>query len=191
MEVMEAIKGRRSIRNYTSRPVDDKTLEIILEAARQAPSWANTQCWRFILVRDKKVKDKLIDTLIRLPNRPNPAARAVKETPVTIVACAELRKSGYSFREPKKPVTDKGDWYMYDVALAMENLTLAAHGLGLGTVHVGAFDAVKAAEVLEVPEGFAVVSMTPLGYPDEEPDPRPRKEMAEIVFYNKFGGEKG
>ena len=109
MEVMEAIKGRRSIRNYTSRPVDDKTLEIILEAARQAPSWANTQCWRFILVRDKKVKDKLIDTLTRLPNRPNPAARAVKETPVTIVACAELRKSGYSFREPKKPVTDKGD----------------------------------------------------------------------------------
>ncbi|MBA7476389.1 NADPH-flavin oxidoreductase [subsurface metagenome] len=191
MELIEAIKGRRSIRKYTSRAVDDKTLNTILEAARQAPSWANTQCWRFILVRDSKIKDRLADTLMRLPDRLNPSAEAVKKTSVTIVACAETKRSGYSFREPKEPVTDKGDWYMYDVALAMQNLTLAAHALGLGTVHIGAFDAVKAAEVLGVPEGYAVVTMTPLGYPDESPKARPRKELNEIVFYDKFGGEQG
>ena len=192
MELMEAIEGMRSIRKYTSRAVDDKTLEIVLEAARQAPSWANTQCWRFIVVRDSKLKNKLADTAIEVvTGKGNRGAEAMRVTPIAIVVCAELRKAGYSLGEPMGPVTDKGDWYMYDVALAMLNLTLAAHGLGLGTVHIGAFDAVKAAEILGVPEGFAVVAVTPLGYPDEEPKARPRKELAEIVFYDKFGGEKG
>jgi len=189
MELMEAIKGRRSIRKYTSRAVDDKTLNIILEAARQAPSWANTQCWRLIVVRDSQLRNKLADTAIEVVNnRPNRGAEAMRITPVAIVACAEMRKAGYSIKEPRGPVTDKGDWYMYDVALAMQNLTLAAHAMGLGTVHIGAFDAIKVAEILGVPEGFAVVAMTPLGYPDEEPKARPRKELNEIVFYDKFGG---
>jgi nitroreductase len=192
MELMEAINGRRSIRRYTSKPVDNKTLNTILEAARQAPSWANTQCWRFVVVRDRQLRNKLADTGIDVATgKPNRGTEAMRVTPIAIVVCAEMRKAGYSIKEPKKPVTDKGDWYMYDVALAMQNLTLAAHALGLGTVHIGAFDAIKVAEILRVPEGYAVVSMTPLGYPDEEPNPRPRKEMAEIVFYNKFGGEKG
>ena len=76
---------------------------------------------------------------------------------------------------------------MFDVALAMQNLTLAAHSLGLGTVHVGLFDAKRVADILEVPPGFCVVEMTPLGYPDEKPTARPRKGLSEIVFYNKYG----
>lgn len=190
MEVMEAIKGRRSVRRYNTRPVDDETLNTILEAARQAPSWHNTQCWRFIVVRDSQLRNKLADTGIDVAEgKPNRGAEAMRVTPIAIVACAKLRESGYFTREPKEPVTDKGDWYMYDVALAMQNLMLAAHGLGLGTVNVGAFDSIKVAEILGVPEGFIVVSMTPLGYPDERPNPRPRKELAEIVFYDKFGVE--
>ena len=187
MEVLEAIKTRRSIRKYKTTPVDDKAIELVLEAARWAPSWSNTQCWRFIMVRDSNIKDKLADALIAVSDRPNRAADAIRSAPVAIVACAELGKSGYYAREPREPVTDKGDWYMFDVALAMQNLTLAAHSLGLGTVYVGAFDAKKAATILGVPEGFCVVSMTPLGYPDEEPPIRPRKELSEIVFYDKYG----
>jgi len=188
MEVLETIKTRRSIRKYKSTPVADKDVELVLEAARWAPSWANTQCWRFVVVKDSKIKSKLADTLIAvLSDRPNRATEAIRQTPVVIVACAELGRSGYSVRELGKPVTDKGDWYMFDVALAMQNLTLAAHSLGLGTVHVGAFDAKKVATILGVPEGFRVVSMTPLGYPDEEPPLRPRKELSEIVFYDKYG----
>ena len=76
---------------------------------------------------------------------------------------------------------------MFDIALAMQNLMLAAHSLGLGTVHVGQFDAEKVAAVLEVPEGFSVVEMTPLGYPDQEAKVPPRRELSEIVFYDKFG----
>jgi len=97
-------------------------------------------------------------------------------------------RSGYTHDEPGQRATDKGDyWYMYDVALAMQNLTLAAHSLGLGTVHVGSFDAKRVAELLGVPAGFVVVAMTPLGYPEREGPPRPRKELSEIVFYERYG----
>jgi nitroreductase len=189
MEALEAIKTRRSIRKYKPTPVDDKTLEPVLEAARWAPSWANTQCWRFVVVRDGDTKSKLADTLVGVSDKPNRASEAMRNAPVAIVGCAETRKSGYSRGEPKRPVTDKGDWYMFDVALAMQNLVLAAHALGLGTVFIGAFDALKVSQILEVPEGFVVVAMTPLGYPDEEPEARPRKELAEIVFRGRFGAE--
>lgn len=181
MEVIEAIKTRHSIRSYKTTPVDNKTVEFVLDAARWSPSWANTQCWRFIVVRDSKTKEELAETLGR-----NPSYNAVKTAPVLIVICAELKKSG--FYKDNQPCTDKGDyWYMFDTALAMQNLTLAAHSAGLGTVHIGRFDARKAEEILGVPQGFCVVEMTPLGYPEGEAKPTPRKELAEIVFYEKFG----
>jgi len=180
MEVLEAIKTRRSIRKYKLDPVDDRLLQKVLDAARWAPSWANTQCWRFVVVKDMNTKSKLADTLTAT----NSAMDAIRNAPIVIVACAELGKSG-CHGGPWE--TDKGDWFMFDVALAMQNLVLAAHSLGLATVHVGLFDAQKAAAILEVPAGFCVVEMTPLGYPDQVRDPRPRKELPEIVFYEKWG----
>jgi len=182
MELLEAIRTRRSIRRYKSTPVDDKTIELVLEAARWAPSWKNTQCWRFIAVRDNNIKSQLAN----ITTFNNPSTDAIRNAPVVIVACAELGKSGYS---DGQQASDKGDWYMFDVALAMQNLVLAAHSLGLGTVYNGLFDAKKAATILNVPAGFCVVSLTPLGYPDQEPAPRPRKELAQIAFYDKFGSK--
>ena len=189
MEVLEAIKTRRSIRHYKPDPVDDKALQTVLDAARWAPSWANKQCWRFIVVRDSSIKNELTNTLNKMRREDtlvdNPATKAMIQAPVVIVACAELGKSG--FRSDGTSASEKGDWYMFDVALAMQNLALAAHALGLGTVHVGAFDGKKAAEILGVPEGFCVVEMTPLGFPEREGRVTPRKELSEIVFYDKFG----
>jgi nitroreductase len=188
MEVLEAIKTRRSIRHQKSDPIDDETLQTVLEAARWAPSWANTQCWRFVVVRDNNIKTALADTLSKRKRDDtvsyNPATDAMKQAPVVIVACAEMGKAGC---RDGTPTTDKGDWFMFDVALAMQNLVLAAHALGLGTVIVGAFDAKKAAEILEIPEGFCVVAMTPLGFPEREGRVTSRKELSEIVFYDKYG----
>ncbi len=185
MEVTEAIINRRSVRRMKADPIDDEILERILEAARWAPSWKNTQCWRFVVVRDGNTKEKIAGCMISGRSSENPAATAIIRAPVLIVACAELGKSGLNAGDF---ATDKGDWYMYDVALAMQNLVLEAHSLGLGTVHLGLFDAQKVAGILGVPEGFCVVSMTPLGYPDETPRTVPRKELSEIVFYDKFDG---
>jgi nitroreductase len=191
MELFEAIKNRRSIRRYKSDPVDDKKIEAILEAGRWAPSWANTQCWRFIVVRDPKIKARLADTLmkIKLPDReiPNPGAMAFSAAPVVIVVCGEIGKSGGKHGSVGEYVTDKGDWFMFDTALAVQNMVLAAHGLGLGTVIMGAFDAVQAEKALGVPTGYRVVTMFPVGVPDQEGKAPPRKELSEIVVKDKWG----
>jgi nitroreductase len=186
MDTIDAIKSRRSIRKYKTDPVDDKTLEAVLDAARLAPSWSNTQCWKFIAIRDNTVKSRLADALIVVPaTGSNPAGNAIKSAPVVIVAIAEKGISGYF---EGKLSTDKGEyWYMFDVGLAMQNLTLAATTLGLGTVHVGLFDSKKVASILEIPSNYEVVEMTPLGYPEFQPNQRPRKSLGEIVFHEKFG----
>ena len=180
MDTLEAIKTRRSVRRFTTTPVDQTVLNQVLEAARWSPSWANTQCWRFIIVRDDAVKAELAGIL----SSNNPCTNGIKTAPIVIVACAEMKKSGFYRGEP---VTAKGDWCMFDIGLAMENLALAAHALGLGTTHVGYFDAKKAEAILGIPEGFCVVEMTPLGYPDGEAKAPPRKELTDIVFNGKFG----
>ena len=179
MDVLSAIHTRRSVRHYKAEPVKEADLKVVLEAARWAPSWANTQCARFIVVRDPGIKLKLAGTL----NPGNPAIAAITEAPIVIAACAVLGKAGYKRGEV---CTDKGDWFMFDVGLAMENLVLAAHAIGLGTVHVGLLDAKKAAEILQLPPGVVFVEMTPLGYPNEEPRVIPRKELSEIVFYDRY-----
>lgn len=182
MEVLEAIKSRRSIRTYKTTPVDDKTLETVLEAARQAPSWANTQSWRFIVVRDDSIKAQLAECGIRPGNR---GIAAMKQAPLTIVACAELGKAGC---RDGQVLTDKGGyWYMFDSGIVLQNLVLAAQSLGLGTCYLGGFDAKRAAQIVGVPDGYVVVAMTPLGYPDEQPEAKPRRDLSEIAFQNKFG----
>ena len=184
MDIFEAIKTRRSIRKYQDAPVADDVLQKVLEAARWAPSWANTQCCHFVIVRDEKVRAGLVESLAV----GNPATEAIKTAPVIVVACAELGKAGCYHGEP---CTEKGDWFMFDVALAMQNLVLAAHALGLGTVFTGNFDGGEAANVLGVPAGYVAVAMTPLGYPDQDGRVTPRKELAEIVHYDKFGVTEG
>jgi nitroreductase len=179
MDTLEAIRTRRSIRKYKTTPVDDSLLTQVLEAARLAPSWANTQCWRFIIVRNDSTKAELAAAL----SLNNPSTNAIKTAPIVIVLCAELKRSGYY---KGAPTTVKGDWHMFDAALAMENLVLAATSLGLGTVHVGNLDSKKVEVILGVPEGFTAIEMTPLGYPDGETRIIPRKELSEIVFNEKF-----
>jgi len=180
MELFKVIRNRRSIRKYKTDPISDRDLKKILEAARLAPSWANTQCWRFIIIVDPQVKNELADTL---PLR-NRGADAIRTAPVTIAACAEVNKAGFFDGVAS---TDKGDWFMFDVGIAMEHIALAAQSLGLGTLHIGNFDALKAETVLNVPDGYRIVEIMPVGYPDESPAARPRKAMNEIVFYDKFG----
>lgn len=193
MELFEAINNRRSIRKYRSDPVDDKKIETILEAGRWAPSWANTQCWRFIVIRDPEMRGGLADTLftIKTPDKeiPNPGAGALSTAPVIIVVCAEIGKSGAKHGSgdgSTEYLTDKGDWFMFDTALAVQNMVLAAHALGLGTVIIGAFDAVQAAKVLGVPDGYRVVILFPLGVPDQEGKAPPRKELSEITVRDRW-----
>ena len=181
MDVLEAIRGRRSIRRFSPEPVSDGELRTVLEAARWAPSWANTQCWEIVVVRDPAKKKALSELLV--PER-NPAREAVAEAPVVLAVCGRRGVSGFY---KGKAVTDKGDWYMFDVALAVQNMCLAAHALGLGTVIVGALDHAKAAKLLGLPENVELVVLLPMGRPAQEPKAPPRKALEEFVHEEGFG----
>jgi nitroreductase len=177
MELLKVMAERRSVRKYKSDPVSDEVILEILEAARSAPSWANTQVCRYIIVKDEDVKKGLADSL----PEGNPARKAIAEAPVIVCLFAKRALSGYY---KGVPATDKGDWFMFDAGIAMEHIVLAAWNFGLGTVHVGLFDAGKAERVVNIPDGFSMVEMTPLGYFDEIPRPTPRKPLKDLVFLN-------
>ncbi|NMC72656.1 MAG: nitroreductase [Myxococcales bacterium] len=179
MDVFEAMERRRSVRKYADRPVEETTVERLLEAARQAPSWANTQCWRFVVVRDAATKQQIAEAT----PEGNPARKALTQAPVLICACAQTGVSGFY---KGRAATSLGDWFLFDLGLAVSQLTLAAHALGLGTVHVGLTDCDRVGRILGLPPDVKFVEVLPVGYPDGEPKPTPRKPLAEIVRREKW-----
>jgi len=183
MDLMEAIKGRRSIRKYKPDPVSEEALRNVIEAVRWAPSWANTQCWEVVIVKETKVKAELATAL----SKANPALSSLTDAPVVLVLCGKKGISGFY---KGQAATAKGDWLMFDTGIAMQNLCLTAHSLGLGTVVVGLFDHKRVEEILGVPQNVEVVAMTPLGYPATEGVTPKRKEPSEFIFYDKYAGKE-
>ena len=189
MDVLDTIKSRRSIRHYAADPVSEDTVNQLLEAANWAPSWGNTQCWRFIVIREAATRGKIAEMLQRIMVDgdwvENAAMAAIKQAPVLVIFCAELHKAGY--RHDGTALTPKAEsWYIFDVALAMQNLCLAATGLGLGTVIVGGFDTTKVEKILGIPDSFTVVSMTPIGVPASPGQVSPRKKTKDLTYYETF-----
>lgn len=180
MDFYDVIQKRQSMRVYKNDPIPDDVLNRILEAFRAAPSWANTQPWELILVADSAVKEKLQQTLS--PN--NPANAAMVDAPVIVCAVGITGRSGFYHG---KALTGRGDWMLFDLGIATEHLCLAAAAENLGTVHVGAFDYKKAAEILGLPEDRTVVELIPLGYPLASPRKVPRKSLEDFVFKNRHG----
>jgi nitroreductase len=181
MDILKTIQERRSVRKYKADQVPEEILFEILEAARRAPSWANTQTWRFIIVKDDNAKRLLSGTLASN----NPAKNALIEAPLTICLAAKKGVSGFY---KGQCATDKGDyWFMFDAGIAMEHIALAAWNFGLGTCHVGLFDAGQAEDTLKIPDDYAIVEMTPLGYFDIVPAATPRKSLQDIVYLDQFG----
>ena len=178
-DLMQIIKGRRSIRKYEQKEVTEEAISKILEAVRWTPSWANTQCWEVISVRDRTLREKLQEAGVK----GNPANKAIVEAPVLFALCGKQEASGYY----KGQVTTKfGDWYMFDLGIATQSICLTAHSLGMGTVITGMFDHDKANELLDVGDGYQIVSLIPMGYPDKEPPVPKRREIREFVHYETF-----
>lgn len=180
METQQCIAQRRSVRRFTDQDISNEQLRELMQAARLAPSWANTQCWEFIIVRDPAIKAKLAETMPET----NPARKTTINAPVVLVACGKLGKSGFY---KGSAATSKGDnWYLYDVGLATQNISLAAHALGLGSVILGLFDADAAGKVLNLPDSVKVVTLMPLGVPVKESKAPPRKPLCDFVFKDTY-----
>jgi nitroreductase len=169
---LDLAKARYSVRSYLDKPVEQEKLEYVLEAGRIAPSAANFQPWHFIVVQDIALRRKLQCTY----NRP-----WFIQAPVVIVVCGD-HKEGWK-RADGKDHTD------IDIAITVDHMTLAAAEQGLGTCWICNFDAVKGAEILELPPDIEPIVYLPLGYPVANEVPArhlERKPMSRIVHYDKF-----
>lgn len=151
MEFKDVIATRRSVRRYSDRDVEEEKVLRTLEAARIAPSWANKQCWDFIVIRKKETREAVAKGV--------PFNSWLKTAPVIIVGCGNPKKSG----------TRNGmDYYLVDMGIAMEHLILAAKDEGLSTCWIGGFDEEAIRETLSIPPDMKIVALTPIGYPAEE-----------------------
>lgn len=174
MDIFQVIRDRRSIRKYKDTPVEREKIEQILEAARLAPSWKNMQCWRYLVITDADKKQAL-QAAFPLDN---PGMKAIGQAPAVVLLCADPQESG---------VENGIEYYIADAAISFEHFSLAAHALGLGSCWMGWYDEAAIKRVLNIPEQFRVIGISPLGYPDQEPKPRPRKSLEEIAFFGEWG----
>jgi nitroreductase len=173
MDLFQVIRDRRSIRKYKDTPVERGKIEQILDAARLAPSWKNLQCWRFLVLTQSERKEAMLSAFAD----DNPGKKAFLQAPAAIVICADPAESDLSHGI---------EYFVADAAIAFEHICLAAHALGLGTCWMGMFDEAEMKSRLKIPANLRVVGITPLGYPDQEPKPRSRKELAEIAFFDEW-----
>lgn len=169
MDLMEAIRQRRSVRSYQDKEVPEETLQQVLEAARLAPSAKNRQEWQFVVVTDDATREQL--------QRAAKGQRFVGEAPVVIAGVATGTAYVMSCGVPAAHV---------DVAIAMEHIALAAAAHGLGTCWIGAFYQDDAREALDVPEDCKLVALMPLGYPADRAGEKRRKPLDEVVSRERF-----
>ena len=180
MDIFEAINGRRSVRKFSPDELPENDLNRILEAGRMAPSWVNFQVWEIVVIRDPSIKERLAEAV---PHS-NPGKNGLLMAPVILAACGKKGTSGY-YKGVESTVL--GDWLMFDVALFLSNVTLAAHALGYGTLHLGLFDHNKAAQVLSVPDDMQIVELVPIGRPDGPLSKAPRRrEVSDFVHREHF-----
>lgn len=167
MDVLEAIRNRRSIRSYLDKEVEEEKVNIILEAGRWAPSASNKQAWHFIVVRDLEIRKKLA--------KAHPFGRWMDQSPVVIVVL------GNPEIHPK--------YHLCDPHNAVQNMLLAAFSLGLGTCWMGVRDGTVEPEfrkILNIPENLRVVCAVSVGYSDVDRNSS-RQPIENIVSWDKYG----
>lgn len=164
MSILDLIKRRKSIRAYRATPVEPAKLAQILEAGRLAPSANNRQSWKFVLVTDKALLAAMV-----------PACRDqefVGQAPAAILVCTDETRL-MTCRQPAGTI---------NCAIALSYMQLQATELGLGTCWLGAFNPDAVAGVLDLPPELTIVAISPIGYPAEDPLPKERKALEEILI---------
>jgi nitroreductase len=169
MEFRELIRNRYSVRAYKPDPVEEEKLQQVLEAMRLAPTAANRQPFQFIVVHTEGREQELR----RIYDR-----AWFVQAPLIICACGVPAQNWVS--------RDGKNYNDVDAAIAMDHLVLAATDLGMGTCWIAAFDPAAAREVLGLPDGVEPIAFTPLGYAADQPGPKERKALSELVRYERW-----
>jgi nitroreductase len=169
MELKDAIRRRESVREYLDKAVPESSLRNVLEAARLAPSAANRQPIKLVVVREAKRRQELAQAA-------NNQA-FVGEAPVVIAAVAPSTPQMMPCGVPGDPV---------DAGIMVDHLTLAAVDEGLSTCWIGAFSQERVRKILGIPKTSLVIVLLPLGYPRKQRGTKLRKPLEEIVCYETF-----
>lgn len=176
MELFEAIRNRRSIRRYVDKPVSDQLILQVIEAGTWAPSAHNQQPWAFVVVKHKEILTQIAEK--------SKYAKFLPQAAVAIVVCA-------NFSYQRNRLEEKGVEYysVQDSAAAIQNMLLAAHGMGMGTCWIGDVNEVQLRDLLKVPVDFAPVGIVAIGWPEADINPKapPRKPLPEVVCWEQFG----
>jgi nitroreductase len=181
MSVLNVIKERRSIRRFKKEPISNEDAEMILDAARLAPSGGNQQRWKFVYVDDPRV--------LRMIRNCSPGLYG-EPTSVIVIGISEESRAfnGTGYRDIIG---------ILDAGFAAENILLAAHSLGLGGCAIASFNEICIKKILNAPEGWKPILLVSLGHPDVLPRIPPKKKLFEIVYLNEYGkmwdklGEEG
>lgn len=179
MELIEGIKTRRSVRKFTDESVSRDTVEKIIDAARFAPTWKNSQTPRYVVVQDRAVMERIAAEGV-MGREHN--AGIIRNSAALVVLTSIRGICGYN--PDGSFTTGKGnEWQMFDAGIAAQTFCLAAHNYGLGTVIMGIFDEREVARVIGLDESRVVSALIALGYPAQKPDAPKRLDVAEFVSF--------
>lgn len=168
MDIKEVIQKRYSCRSYKDTPVSEEKLKSILEAAQLAPSASNRQSYKFIIVKNKRKREKLAEAA---------GQNFIAEAPIVIAGVSS---------EPERIMSCEVPTYAVDVAIAMEHMALQACAEDLGSCWIGAFSQQEAKKILGIPKEYKVVALMPIGYSADSQGLKERKNLEELVDYEKF-----
>lgn len=179
MELTQGLKTRRSVRRYTDEVISHALFEEIIDVAKMAPTWKNTQTLRYILVQNEELIQKICaECMLDFEHNIKTMSKCKNLVVLTQVngRCGYEKDGSFS--------TSKGcGWEMFDAGIAAQTFCLAAHDKGIGSCILGVFDDEKVKAAIGLPEGQTVAALIPIGVPKFEPDPTPRKETSELVSY--------
>ena len=174
-DILKVIKERRSVRKFQSTPIPNDHLMQILEAANFAPTPGNRQAWKFLIIQKREIIDQIKEECIKK------AGEDSKEY-YTDYLSAPVYVEVLAYTETRNPAND-----MTAAALAAENLMLAARAFGYGTVFcVNSIPEEVTKGILNIPDDYKRICITPIGIPDEWPETPEKKETKEVVLYDKF-----
>lgn len=180
MEYRDVIKGRRSIRKFTGEPISRETFNSIVDAARYAPSWKNTQVIRYYIVEDPEVIAKFAAGPVVFNFAFN--IRTIAGSTAVAVQTYKTGRSG--FNKDGSFSTPEGDkWQAYDAGLIAAHFCDAAYEEGVGTVILGYYDDTEIRKIIDIPEDEHVSSLICMGIPAIDPEMPPRKEVEELVKF--------
>lgn len=176
---------RVSVRSYLPQDVSDESIEFLLECGVTAPSNGNMQPWEFIIIRDDEVKNRVVEcTFTGYFSKGSNHQNWILDAPVVLVVCANQKRTKARYGE----MGILGS--IIDTAAAIENILLAASGIGLASCWVGGFNEQKLKQILKIPDQVKPIGLLPIGYPGEEVERKNRLSTTILKHYNYFHNEK-